>query len=553
MNSEACYELLNDDEKVVATKPLWQPFASHNQAPWVKVWFIGSGWCVSVGNESMPGGEDCETEGFGGERPECMGGVTLSDYTKNHAVIKSFTYGCSGGKAPGSDGIKVEILDEQGSEFCNFMTNIFPKNRDKKDPAQQCKMAFQFGWITSMCNGQDCKILSRQRICYPLQVDVSFVGGMVKFAISACNPAEALTEGVSHTVEPAGDDSTKRIKPAIEELFGQYDIKPLFLTAVSKVDCGGGSCFEALEKSCAENFNFAEPESYPSWEFFNNEGCFGQECLSEGSWKTNNKDPVTAASTWLRDKATKGDSGGGDAPPPRGFVVGGCNIIDTKNHIIFWESPLPDCKGISPPSMKNIGTFIVNGGACSNVLSFNPQINWQVANVTQGGNTSETNAKATPAVKMCDITGSGSPEILQVVGTTSEWYDKTAGDATAVGHVANSRAMPPSAAIEAELLIQGNPYLDDPLSLCAGVECSIIVINPFMLRPTEPGNCPDWLSEPPMNYFLSNKHWLICGVSHEIKEGSFTTTLKVWLATPGVDIDRTAQLGGPPGPILFKT
>jgi hypothetical protein len=112
--------------------------------------------------------------------------------------------------------------------------------------------------------------------------------------------------------------------------------------------------------------------------------------------------------------------------------------------------------------------------------------------------------------------------------------------------------MPPAAAVEAELLIQGNPYLDDPLALCAGAECSIIVINPFMFKKQSAG-CSEWIADPPMNAFLSNKHWLIQGVSHEIKEGSFTTTLKVWLASPGVDINYDASLGGPPGPTLKKT
>jgi hypothetical protein len=543
-----CLNYLNADEKKVNEKnTIWTPFTGHNMTPWVKIWFLDADFCISVGNDSMPGGKECEGSNSLGDRPQCMGQKTNGKYLKNHAIIKSFTYGCSGGRTNGSDGIKVEILDEEGSEFCNFMINIFPKNRNKKNPAALCQMAFQFGWITTDCNNNTCLILSRKRICYPLQVDVSFIGGMIKFAINACNPGEVLIEGVSNTKKT---DLKMRLKPAIREIFKDYYIKPLFLSAVTDKPCGVVSCRKDFTSKCS-NVKYKEVTSYKEWKFYKDEGCEGIESGGDtGGWKTNNKDPITASMAWLKDRMT-------DSKIPRGFIVGGCNVIgteSTQNHTIFWESPLPDCQGRAP-NMENIGTFIVNGGECSNVLSFNPQINWQVANVTQGGNTGDVTAQATLAKKECKISGEGTGETLQISPETTSKYKKDAGNIQAIAHAANARAMPPAAAVEAELLIQGNPYLDDPLALCAGVECSIIVINPFMFRPignSKDGN-KDWIADPPMNAFLSNRHWLIQGVSHEIKEGSFTTTLKVWLASPGVDIDFNAQLGGPPGPTLKKT
>ena len=167
-------------------------------------------------------------------------------------------------------------------------------------------------------------------------------------------------------------------------------------------------------------------------------------------------------------------------------------------------------------------------------------------------------AEAARAKPKCNLTGQGNGERTPQQDTSTDIHGRNTPSRVSKAHTANARALPPAAAIEAELVIQGNPYLDDPLFLSAGSECSILVINPFTLRPgvnkTNSSACStDWLADPPMNRFLSNQHWLIQGVSHEIKEGSFTTTLKVWLATPGVDIDYDAKLSGEPGPKLNKT
>ena len=50
---------------------------------------------------------------------------------------------------------------------------------------------------------------------------------------------------------------------------------------------------------------------------------------------------------------------------------------------------------------------------------------------------------------------------------------------------------------------------------------------------------------------LSNKNWMIMGVNHQIKEGSYTTTLKLFLAVPGQQDEPGTTLGGNCGSVSF--
>ncbi len=540
------------------------PIVGHNISPFVICQFKSSDFCVTVGNESCPGSMRSDL---------CAPTGSLLETSKeNHAIISNFQYGCSGGSVAGSDGITIEITDEEGGDFCNFMINILPKQRDKEKPAINCDLLFQFGWIVSKCRdgGGRCNIASLVRKCFPLKVDIAFQGGgIVKFTIHAPNPTEVVAEGVNTEQEIQGSDEKqeqKCLKAAIEDMFKQkYSIKAKFLKPNGKGcgigggDIGGPSTGNASTKyKC--HFLAPGPDKqgqYKEWNFFDPPsdcpGGKGPKC----AWPPNSKDPVQASMNWLQDYMTE---------DKKGFVPGTSNKLDEEPTVIFWESPLPNCKGAA--NLLNIGTFIVNGGMCSPVLEFKPQVQWFMANVNQGGTVSgQTTGKpvATAGSRgnkdertmvfpdiSCDVTGQGNNYRLP----TSQSRGNTTPDRetinSAMSHAANARALPPAEPVKAELVIQGLPELDDPMTLSSGVECGICVVNPFVISKKPGSRCGDWLVNPPVNKFLSNPHWLINGVSHQIKEGSFTTTLHVWLATPGVTLDSTAPLGGEGGPQLKK-
>ena len=84
----------------------------------------------------------------------------------------------------------------------------------------------------------------------------------------------------------------------------------------------------------------------------------------------------------------------------------------------------------------------------------------------------------------------------------------------------------------------GDPYFAN-LTSFTGKEVSIIVLNPFSTKT----DCT-WISEPTCNQVLSNKHYLIKGVSHQITEGSFVTTLHVFMFAPNSNLPADSTLGG---------
>jgi hypothetical protein len=103
------------------------------------------------------------------------------------------------------------------------------------------------------------------------------------------------------------------------------------------------------------------------------------------------------------------------------------------------------------------------------------------------------------------------------------------------------RALRPADNIEADLVIIGDPDIK-PLIFWER-PISITFINPYHLR--GPINrCGDWLVEPACNPVLSNRFWFVKSITHRIEAGKYTTTLRVYLTAPGVDIDTGENLGG---------
>jgi hypothetical protein len=73
--------------------------------------------------------------------------------------------------------------------------------------------------------------------------------------------------------------------------------------------------------------------------------------------------------------------------------------------------------------------------------------------------------------------------------------------------------------------------MDGPLEW-VNQKIAIVVINPF--HPVEhadktDGKVFDWLARPVCNPIFTSKEWIIESVHHDIKEGSFVTTIKMYL------------------------
>ena len=78
--------------------------------------------------------------------------------------------------------------------------------------------------------------------------------------------------------------------------------------------------------------------------------------------------------------------------------------------------------------------------------------------------------------------------------------------------------------MEGELKVHGDPRFVHQAQW-VGKMIGIIVINPFSIY--SGGSYCEWLAGPMCNPIYSDKNWMIQGVSHQIQEGSYTTTFKV--------------------------
>lgn len=493
---------------------------AHTLVPFVKLRFKNSnGAKITVGNESS----DKSNSGACESTPlDCMPNYsTGGSYSKkNHASVTHFQYGFSGPPGHGGDGISVEITDEDGGDFCNFMTNIMPNVRNPEDIAKHCEVQFQFGWITQDCNGVSKYFASQVRQCFAFTVDVSFQGGgVIKYTINGVHPAEAMAAGPNDTRNTEGSDlSPIELKIAIKNKMAKFGMDVEFPTALKEgnISCqgtGGSDGYFLTPSPCKAYKNYGE------WEFKGN-------YKWKDTWHDNNKDPISALEELLKDKMTTND---------KNFHIATCNMLSNRPKIMIWESSLPDCKGNT--KLPNIGTFIVNGGQCSNVLEFKPQIQYIITNLAQGGGIDQKienvkgqdTSQGSIKKQTCGVSGHGTKQITTVSDPARNEDPKNALHKTTQAFAAAARALTPTAPIQAELVLQGVECLDDTVQLCAGHECTIIVINPFYIE--KKADCKDWLMVSGFNGFLSSCHWFIAGVSHEIREGSFTTTLKVMRLT----------------------
>jgi hypothetical protein len=261
------------------------------------------------------------------------------------------------------------------------------------------------------------------------------------------------------------------------------------------------------------------------------------------------------------------------------YSIGGVegNNQPTRGKLVLWADAFANCRQSNDPYVANriIGTYIVNGGNGSPVISFTPNIKWNfLASMRAGGASGLTNATQYPNIKTdsgpamgtgadCGIGGTG-----QVKGKAVNSKNAVAGGQTVMASIeaqgSHMRANQLFTSVEAELKVQGDP---DP-NLCSpifgyGRSISILVTNTFYLNDgpyvdsvttgtgttasvatftTNPygtvSGCPGWatLSHSSCNSPLTNRNWLIKGVDHQIKAGSYVTTYKIILLAPGGDI-----------------
>ena len=481
------------------------PFNAENMAPWVKVSFSdGGGSTLTVGNESAP------------------------DYSHKHsAAIKAFEYGNSDGHQ-----CKIEIIDEQGGAFDKFFEKTV---KCMSEVSSAYSMVVQFGWVGSKCFGYNSGSVDvmpkdkwKLKFCI-IDVEVTFGEGKIKFNIKGTDTMQPVFMGrMTKTYGASGDP--KPLKDAIIEMFD--DEEPRIQAKFWRRRMDGGP---------PDDWEFKEP--------------------AEGEWKCDNQNKLSAATSWIQNYVTDQD---------KGITASWLNVGDGNTEaeptVIFWEDYTPECNEQPKCGTRSIGTFLVNGGRCSNVLSFSPKINFVAAfsqfsvggqaggPLKSGGEKKENKRPGCSDPFQTEETGMSESDPIDGNKVNNEGPDNATSEASKAKQ-ANAKAgslREGMKAIEAELRIHGNPnreYID--IKWMVGRTATIVVINPFSLsadpfssEKEQQNGCPsEWIADPVCNEILSNKNWFIKGVHHSIKEGSYTTTLQLVLPVPGIDIEEGANLG----------
>lgn len=448
----------------------------------------------------------------------------------NTAVIKSLNYGASDGC-----GATIEIEDEEGGTFAESFNRL---NKSLAGMAQDTfRYELDFGWIIEgSCGGEfntrklsvsNATSFSSKIYLLPNTMKVTYEGNKIKYSLEATDlmarVGEARVECNTGT-----EDKKVPLKQAIRDLCGSKEPAPKCKVKFLSSDGKSDFSFKASDNG------FNGPKSV---------------------WTTNQQNKLAIIRRWIDPYKTSNDKGivihwEGGRPESEEFA----------GTIIIQEDPNPDfCSKNFDPCSSNIstlgipGTFIVNGGKKSAVISFNPTVSWALTNLGKSGGAQSSvdgGGAKQEGVKGCkDNRDKGGSSTYTPDGqsqlhnrSTEEITDKSSDASTAHQNANLFREI--YSPIEAELKIFGNPALVFP-QLLIGKSISLVVINPFHLRPNSNSNCPDWLAQPTCNSVFSNKHWMIRGVNHQIDKGSYVTILTVFLPAPGIHFNPDVELGGP--------
>lgn len=454
-------------------------------APYVKIRVSGSAGIITVGNNSAPG------------------------TTYNSAAIKSFQYG----RSTNGLGVHITIVDEEGGVFDNFVQKIVNRFDTAND---KYELDCEWGWIKKDCSNGEYPLFKTQNLhrCVLLTVDIH-MGSVITFELEGTDITETLFSGRIDKVY-GSDDQPMKLKDAIKKIF--QDNKP----PVQNV--------QFLRKLCNGQIDVNE------WEFQGGE--------PQGVWISAGDDAISATMRWIRPYMTTNK---------KGIIASARDDLDEPG-VTFFEDYSSPCN--AEEVCDPIASFIVNGGNCSNVLSFKTNIHWTFAALANTGGAVGTNTAENILQGDADV-NSDCPDLdeenagtrtTNIIGNSNadRNYGRAALKETIRADKAHDRATRKQFGyepLEAELVILGNPNFDSYLYV--GSRIGIVYINPIHLETS--GTCSTWIATSNCNPVLSNKEWLVTGLSHEISDsGTYTTSFRLFLDASGANIAMDLPLGANP-------
>lgn len=443
-------------------------------------------------------------------------GNKSSEQLGHHAAIKSFEYGIIDGHL-----VKLEIVDEQGGAFSVFtdhLTKCIQASEKEIDITLEC----QFGWVALDCNGNTTRSsLSPKITVIPLTLDVSYAGGIAKYHIEASDSIQKIFVS-KEDITIGTDDNKVSLKEAIKKLCIKHE--PKLNVIFGKRNADG---------------TFSNTD----WDFKNP--------IPKCVWAADNHNKLVTIHNWINPFITENDKGVFITVDNTGSFTNENQKLPT---IILWEAIKT---GNCSAETAELGTFIVNGGNCSNVLEFNPKMSWipslAIRRAPTGGAVSRGTSAALKVSERGDGQGPKAGATASIPSTRPAFdchgpiNEKSKTDKNSLANDdAQKSVSQETQPIRGELKIHGNPlgrYVD--VRDIIGKKLSIVFINPFHIFPN--GNdCGKWLAKPTCNNVLSNKTWEIRGAHHSIKGDTYVTTLQVVLLTPAIDLPPGSNFGNNP-------
>lgn len=478
-----------------------------------------------IGNDYGRGGIDTEnyspfiwiklsSSGEGGASEITVGNKS---YGKNNtAIVKSIDFGWIN-TLQGS----VEILDEQGSAF-----NIFVEALQKCSSriGTGSTMEYKIGWVYTGCDGGKKSVIESPVMKSMIgEIQVNY-GQVMKYKINFSQITPMVYDH-RHPIVFGEEEEGKKIhlEDAIEKL---CEIPP-------KV-----------------NVKFAWRDESGEIQFGHHKWIKGGLKGPKDCWKGDRQNKYAAIERWISEYLIDDGKKGKSA-----VLIHNPKVPDEL--WVFRDPEAMPGEMVEVSSIPSLGTFIVNGGKCSNVIEFSPNFNFINAAImnSSGGGTSggiktgnvelkDLKEPQTEGKFCCNSEDAGVQQQVSASDSSIRVYGKEAPEKVNEARLANAKANRITtmiSPIEADLRIIGDP---SPEYFLPGLKhASIIVINPNFLQKASDGSCTDWLKKSDCNKYLSNKAWFVKGINHSVREGSYVTTLKVALWPPGISNESGGKLG----------
>lgn len=444
------------------------------------------------------------------------------------ACIKSFQFGRS---VANGCGFKIEIITEEYNTMLKIVSILNKSKQDTNSDAH--KVYCKFGWVKRNCNNRTKRISNESfgggRLLFLVQtVESNFENGVYKLNVECCDLFQRTNQQTQGENNFGQDDSKMTLKDALKDIWTQ----PKYHPNVDQVEFKAYDNREPVSKSgTGRQFDFKNADGGPNG--------------PKSTWQTKEKNKLSTTRNWLNDVLTKDNKG----------II---QIYDNEDDLsLVWQEDVID-DGDFGCNKRHLGSFVVNGGNCTPVISFSPKINWLTQNTgtgaVAGGSSNAGGERANnqnhPNPKFQNKENIGANQ-TESTGTPQRLWRPMSiqSKATQEAFIGNSHATimyEVAGSIEAELTIQGNPkfsYNYGPNGI-VGAYVSIAVLNPAVIRNSDIETGCVWLSESPVNEVLSNSSWLVKGVDHQITDGKYITTFKVMLPAPNSELNSTENFGG---------